>query len=484
MDFDKAVFSILNFQDGILNLRKFSALGLKLTIDTSANTLMYDDFFENLRNKEYSRLDKHQHIYLDYTGGGMYAESQIEAHFALLKEKILGNPHSTNPTSQLSTTLVAEARQKVLDFFNAKDYYCVFTQNASNALKIIGECYPFNSRSHFMLLTDNHNSVNGIREFCMSKGGKVTYAPIFFDNLRMDDDFVQKELSKENNFEHKLFAFPAQSNVSGIKHDLKWIKIAQDQGWDVLLDAAAFVPSNRLDLSAVSPDFVCVSFYKIFGYPTGLGCLLIKKDKFETLHKPWFAGGTVSFVSVNALHYSLMDNHERFEDGTLNYLDIPAIKTGLEYIEKIGIEKINNRIVSMRTYLCEELKKLKHNTGQSLIHVSGPEDNNNIGGTMIMNFYYSNGERYDFELIEELANKNNISLRSGCFCNPGLDETNSCLTEEELSKYYTGSKSYSYKDMEKFFGRMRGATRISFGIATVKRDLDAFIRFASSLLDK
>ena len=132
---------------------------------------------------------------------------------------ILGNPHSTNPTSQFSTKLVEEARQKVIDYFNAEDYYCIFTQNASGALKIVGESYPFNEKSHFLLLSDNHNSVNGIRQFCLSKGGKVTYAPIFYQDLRMDENFLQEQLEQNNDCENKLFAFPAQSNVSGVKHD-------------------------------------------------------------------------------------------------------------------------------------------------------------------------------------------------------------------------------------------------------------------------
>ena len=114
--------------------------------------LAHNDFFEILRNVEYKRLDTHKQVYLDFTGGNLYAKSQILEHQDLLINNILGNPHSTNPTSQLSTKLVEEARQKVIDYFNAEDYYCIFTQNASNALKIVGESYPFNEKSHFLLL--------------------------------------------------------------------------------------------------------------------------------------------------------------------------------------------------------------------------------------------------------------------------------------------------------------------------------------------
>ena len=86
-----------------------------------------------------------------------------------------------------------------------------------------------------------------------------------------------------------LLAYPAQSNFSGVKHPLALINAARDLGWHVLLDAAAFVPTNRLDLRAVTPDFVTISFYKMFGYPTGVGCLLIRNATLNRLRRPWFA---------------------------------------------------------------------------------------------------------------------------------------------------------------------------------------------------
>lgn len=221
-----------------------------------------------------------------------------------------------------------------------------------------------------MLLADNHNSVNGIREYCKNSGGSFKYSPIQVENLSISENALEKKLKNPIN-KNKLFAFPAQSNVSGIKHDLKWILKAKELGWDVLLDAAAFVPASILDLKKYKPDFVSISFYKIFGYPTGLGCLLVRKSTFNKLEKKWFAGGAVSLASVKAPFRFLTDNHERFEDGTINYLDIPAIKIGLEYIESIGMNRINERIESLMNYLYSELKTLCHSNGESQLDIFG-----------------------------------------------------------------------------------------------------------------
>ena len=105
--------------------------------------LSHDAFFNELRDKEYARLDKKRHIYLDYTGGNLYAESQLMKHQDMLKDNVFGNPHSTNPSSKLATDLTENARKKVIEYFNAQDYFCIFTQNASGSLQIVGECYPF-----------------------------------------------------------------------------------------------------------------------------------------------------------------------------------------------------------------------------------------------------------------------------------------------------------------------------------------------------
>ncbi|MCC6371938.1 MAG: aminotransferase class V-fold PLP-dependent enzyme [Bacteroidia bacterium] len=447
-----------------------------------ANELLFDEtFFKTLRQKEYAILDEQNQVYLDYTGGNLYPASLINKHHQMLLGNVLGNPHSTNPTSQKATQLVEDARKKILEYFNAQDYYCVFTQNASGALKIVGESYPFTEKSTFVLLSDNHNSVNGIREFCVNKKGKSNYVPVQYEDLQINHQRLEQIINETPTSNANLFAFPAQSNVSGVKHNLSWIKYAQNKGFDVLLDAAAFVPSSKLDLSIHTPDYVSMSFYKIFGYPTGIGCLLIKKSAYHKLIKPWFAGGTVTLVSVVSQNKFLAEGHERFEDGTLNFNNIPAIKTGLEYIESIGIDRISKRVNSLAHYLYNELKKLKHSNGNPIVKIFGPETFENRGGSLIMNFFDANGKIIPFQRIENQCNQKMISIRSGCFCNPGIDEINNHITEGQLSDYFLSRDKGDYYDMIAYLGTMRGASRISVGLASNKADLDAFIEIVNTL---
>jgi len=320
------------------------------------------------RKTQYSRLDANEQIYLDYTGGGLYSESQLDEHMELLRTSVLGNPHSANPTSLAMTDLVEDTRKYLLHYFNASadEYIAIFTANASGALKLVGEAYPFTPASHYILTFDNHNSVNGIREFGKAKGAQIKYVPLTRPDLRIDRATLDDILNSVDMGPNNLFAFPAQSNYSGVKHSLDLIEQAHSKGLDVLLDAAAYVPTNSLDLGAVKPEFVAISFYKMFGYPTGIGALLIRKAAFRKMERPWFAGGTVNFASVQGGGYYLAPTEAAFEDGTINYLNIPAIKTGLKHLEKVGIDTIRKRVHCLTGWLLNNLMSLEHSNGKPM----------------------------------------------------------------------------------------------------------------------
>lgn len=442
------------------------------------------------RRTEYGRLDATNQIYLDYTGGGLYAESQLDAHMAILRTQVLGNPHSANPTSMAMTDLVEGTRAFILRYFNASpdEYIVVFTQNASGALKLVGESYPFEAGSQYLLTYDNHNSVNGIREFARDKGATFTYAPLTTPELRIDQGTLANLLVAANPAKPNLFAFPAQSNFSGVKHPLSLISLAQEKGWDVCLDAAAFVPTNQLDLSQVKPEFVAMSFYKMFGYPTGLGALFIRKSVLGKLHRPWFAGGTVNFVSAQAQAHILSKNEAAFEDGTVNYLNIPAIKTGLEHLQRVGMDVISERVRCLTGWLIDQLMQLKHENGRPMIRIYGPSNTHMRGGTVTLNFYDPDGHLLDYRRIEELANGQGISLRTGCFCNPGAGEVAEGLTREDMLAGLAESEDMTLPRFMQLIqhrgNKSAGAIRISVGLATNFADVYRFMQFAASFRNK
>jgi molybdenum cofactor sulfurtransferase len=453
---------------------------------------------DELREREYAPLDRLGQVYLDYTGGGLYAGTQLQAHQKILAENIFGNPHSSNPTSQAATRLIESTRQTILQFFNAdpSEYTVIFSLNASGALKLVGESYPFEPGSHYLLTFDNHNSVNGIREFAHARGAEVTYIPVALPDMRVDMDSLDAALElglasggkNPPSDRSNLFAYPAQSNFSSVKHPLEWIERAHAKGWDVLLDAAAFVPTSWLDLSMYKPDFVTLSFYKIFGYPTGIGALLARRATLKKLRRPWFAGGTITVASVQGDKYYLAEAPAAFEDGTLDYLNIPAVEIGLKHIQSIGYETINERVRALTGWLLDNLSALQHASGVPLVRIYGPLDTVKRGGAVTANFFNQDGDPIDHRFIESRANQSNISLRTGCFCNPGAGEVALGLSRMELAACFASPGHEQRLSLDDFRlcidGKSSGAVRASVGLVSNFEDVQAFLRFAEGLLDQ
>ncbi|MEQ1574697.1 MAG: aminotransferase class V-fold PLP-dependent enzyme [Vicinamibacterales bacterium] len=445
---------------------------------------------DRLRQSDYSRLDALNHVYLDYTGAGLYGDSQIRAHVELLSADVLGNPHSGSLASSATTGLVERARASVLAWFNAPpgEYTAIFTANATAALKHVGESYPFATGSRLLLTFDNHNSVNGIREFARARGATVAYAPLTMPDLRVDRDRLSNLLRLAEPGHPHLFAYPAQSNFSGVRHPLALVAEAQGHGWDVLLDAAAFAPTSRLDVASVRPDFVAVSFYKLFGYPTGVGCLIARNATLARLRRPWFSGGTVNFASAHGLAHILAPHEAGFEDGTINFLAIPAVEIGLRHLAAVGLDAIHERVRCLAGWTLRELMALKHGNGHHMVRIYGPSDTTDRGGTLTFNLYDPEGRLLDYRRVEELATADRISLRTGCFCNPGSGETAEGITDDDVRAALESGLDLTLPRFVQVIqhrgGKSAGAIRASFGLVSNFADAWRFVRFIAGFRDQ
>jgi selenocysteine lyase/cysteine desulfurase len=441
-----------------------------------------------LRLREFGRLDDQGHTYLDYTGGCPYPACLVDHHRDMLQQSILGNPHSGHLAATASAALLRQARNDVLRYFNADpaEYLVIFTANASAALRLVGESYPFDENAEFLLTADNHNSVNGIREYAFRNGAAVRYIPCAPETLHIDD--ITPYLAATRADGHRLLAYPAQSNFSGLLHPLAWIGAAQAAGYEVILDAAAFVPTNRLDLGRIQPDYVTLSFYKMFGYPTGIGALIARRGSLSKLVRPSFSGGTVKMVSTQIHSHALHEDEAAFEDGTVNYLGLPAVSAGLHFLDSVGIDTIHRRVTTLAAHLLDLLRDLRHTNGRPAMEIYGTADMSRRGGTIAFNLRDPDGAYLQYETVEQLAGLQGISLRSGCFCNPGAAEAalshNSATVAECLPQAGEVLDLARYRDCLHRCGKAMGAVRASLGMGSNFRDICQLIEFLSDLLDR
>ena len=264
--------------------------------------------------------------YLDHVGATLYSKSQIESYAGDLQGSIYGNPHSRNNSSQLSSEIIEELRHLVVRHFNTnlENHHVIFTSGATGALKILAENFDWSQGSRFVFLEDNHTSVVGMREIALREGSAVScvsemdVTELYGSHLSALPCGIKHDTvdDKEETLIPSLFSYPAMSNFCGRKYPLDWVRLVKqsntaihqnlNQKWYVLLDAASYVGTNKLDLSQVDADFVPVSFYKMFGFPTGVGALIVKADAVSSLKpKCYYGGGTVLSTISNVNHHVL-----------------------------------------------------------------------------------------------------------------------------------------------------------------------------------
>ncbi len=427
--------------------------------------------FAALRRREFSRLDATGTAYLDHTGSALYPESLVQRDARRLLRRVLGNPHSDSAPSLASTEALEDARALTLRFFDADPdvYDVVFTANASGAMRILAEAFPFGPGSRLVLTADNHNSVNGLRVPAARRGAVVARVPLEAYLRACDPRRWLLQAAQPS-----LFAFPAQSNFSGVRHPLTWVRDAQAQGYRVLLDAAAFVSTSALSLAQVPADFVALSYYKLFGYPAGVGALIARRDALATLERGYFAGGTVQVVSVQHDVFKAKEGGAAFEDGTPNFLAMPAVCDGLRWLTQVGMTAIEARVAALTSRLLAGLLALGDR-----VRVYGPADQQARGGVVAFNLY--NGSRaIDYEVVEAAARRAGIAIRGGCFCNPGAAEHAFGLPAEQALTCLSGDFSVS-RFRACMGGPPVGALRVSCGAPTSEADLDRLLDLVADL---
>ncbi|GAQ81349.1 molybdenum cofactor sulfurase [Klebsormidium nitens] len=471
---------------------------------------MSDAAFSSWRAAEFPQLQGA--VYVDHAGATLYSKSQLQATTEELGGHLFGNPHSQSDGSTRSSTIIEAARSRVLSFFNTSsaEYTCIFTAGATGALKLLGEVFPWSSESEFCYTVENHNSALGIREYALEKGAVV--CPVDFEtsiggdseddggrkwSVKRREPLIRPQLKHDppgSSIEHPpqdevfhLFACPAECNFSGAKLNLSQVEEIQKGQWSgkrghwkVLLDAAKACGTAPPDLSIHQPEFVAVSFYKIFGYPTGLGALLVRSDAGQILQKRYFSGGTVA-VSIADKDY--MRRRERLEewleDGTASFLGVAALRHGFDAVKKLGMDNIRKHTAALTQFTARELLSLRHSNGRKACVLYGnhaANDGQNQGPIIAFNLVRPDGSWVGYREVEKLAGLRDIQLRTGCFCNPGACAKYLGLTSTEMEANYEAGH-VCWDDQDLIDGRPTGAIRISFGYMTTVEDARAVLRF-------
>jgi selenocysteine lyase/cysteine desulfurase len=142
-------------------------------------------------------------------------------------------------------------------------------------------------------------------------------------------------------------------------------------------------------------------------------------------------------------------------------------------------------VTCLTGWLLERLQALRHGNGRALVVLYGPGDVRRRGGTITFNLRDPDGAMIDHTIVEERASQRRISIRTGCFCNPGAGELALGLSRGEIESCLAAPAASMTQDEFRrcIDGRSTGAVRVSLGLVSSFADVAAFARFIESFAE-
>eukprot|EP00505_MAST-04D_sp_SCG-Rhode-Island_P003841 Stramenopile-MAST_4_protein_3841 len=449
------------------------------------------------RRKHFPHLTDSGATYLDHAGATLYSRIQLEAHFQNLSSSLYANPHSSGPIAKPTGDVITAIRHKVLQFFNVSTttHTVIFTSGATESLKLVGEHFCWNKNSKFYHPKQCHTSLLGVREFALKHAGSVRCYDLGHARRAYTQCCAESTRA--------LFACPGECNFSGMQPNLSFLSTepaAQKEVY-VLLDAAKLAATSTIDLKELQQvDFTVISFYKMFGYPTGLGALVVKNSSAAALQRSgYFGGGTIaaavsSDVTSSSSHdfrfERIDDLSSRFEDGSLSFLSLLAIPVGLKQLDSIGMGRISDHVRQLASLCMHKLMALEHWNGacvckvylndvheEGLKKIPGSNEKEFRSGSMVaFNVFDSNGHVIGCANVERLATLHRIQVRTGCFCNPGACQKYLQISNDEVfQNFEEGHVCGDAQDVIR--GKPTGAVRASFGYMSRTEDVLTLVHF-------
>lgn len=405
-----------------------------------------------------------------------------------MMSKLSGHVRSMSPFSQRSTSLIDDVRLRALAFLNADsdDHDLLFVANATAAIKLVAELFRdfWSSGFQYGYHIDSHTSLEGLRKlatavYCCLVDGDVT------------DWITENNITPSSS--PTLFAFPAQSDITGRRLPLHWCDAIRGVGGQArrnvfsLLDAECFVFTAPLHVSKVGPDFVALNFSKIFGFP-GLGALIVRKDAMHALDGRKASGsGSVDMVismvisSGDKWHAKKKTSiHERFEDAALPLHNIIALEAALGTYERLYGSMANTSAHTswLTRDAYDRLSTLRHFNGTKLCQIYRSEYGNARfqGPVTAFRLRNSRGNWIPNEDVEEVAATRDIQLHADSACNFRGAASSPRWVRTGFRRFYAAGLGCG-DDPDVFEGRPTGVLRISLGAMTSLNDVKALVLF-------
>lgn len=370
-------------------------------------------------------------IYMDSASTSLTPEPVLNVVLKYYREYNANVGRGVHRLSQVASQKYKDVHRKIADFIGANEEEVIFTKNTTEAINTVASGLRWKKGDKVVTTLIEHHS-NFLPWLRLKSLG------VELDIVKPDKNgkFNVSDFKEVIDDKTRLVAVTHVSNVLGTITPIEEISaICEKKNALLLVDGAQSVPHIHVDVRNLGCNFLCFSGHKMLG-PTGTGILWMKEDFFGRLEPLNFGGGMIDDVSLNG--YELTKGYERFEGGTPNIAGVIGFGRAIDYLKKIGMDKIKDHEAKLTERLLEGLLEIKR------VEIYGSLNSKERIGLVSFNIKDLNS--HDVALMLDEAS--NIMVRSGHLC---------CMP------------------LMKYFGLKEGAVRVSLYLYNTEEEVDTFL---------
>lgn len=354
-------------------------------------------------------------------------------------ENYNGNPHrGAHYLGVTSTEAYEGAREKVREFIGAKKCSeIIFTRNATESLNLVAYTYGMNFINKgdeiVIPISEHHSNILPWQMISKAKGAVLKY--MYTDkNGRLTEEEYKRKITDKT----KLVSIAQMSNVLGTKYPVKEIaKYAHEKGAVVIVDGAQSAPHMKVDVCNIDADFFVFSGHKMLS-SMGIGVLYGKEELL--LKMPPFLRGGDMIEYVTEQEATFAELPYKFEAGTQNVEGAVSIGAAIDYLNSIGLDKIEAYEKELTEYALEKISKIEYVT------VYGAKDTEHRGA--IISFNVKDVHPHD---VSTILNSYGVAIRAGHHCAQPLMEYLGIQSSSRASFYFYNT----YEEIDKFIEGLR-----------------------------
>ena len=347
------------------------------------------------------KIQNNDLVYLDSANSSQKPKVVVDRIYDFYTKEFSNVGRSVHYLAVAATNLYENTRVLVQKYINAKDpNEIVFTKGATEAINLVANTFgqKYLKEGDEILITEleHHSNYVPWHYLRKSKGVKINFADVD-ENGDISIESIEKKITPKT----KILAITHLSNVTGAILPIKEIiQLAHSKNIPVLVDGCQGAPHLKLDMQDLDCDFYAISCHKMYG-PTGLGVLYAKKKWLEELPPYQGGGGMIGEVKKEGITFGDLPN--KYEAGTMATAQVIAFGESINFINKLGIEKIEEHERELTKYGEEILRK-----NNSVKLIGSPKNKGSV-----LSFTLDGVHPHD---IATILDEDGVAIRAGHHC--------------------------------------------------------------------